>query len=85
MAVFLWIGSGLGALLGLAHGIQVYRGIAERAPADGRASGRLRAAYYALWTFALWTLFGFYVLAFWILGLIAYPVVHALMGSRAPD
>ncbi len=85
MAVFLWIGSGLGALLGLAHGIHVYRGISTRTPDDRRASGKLRAAYYALWTFVLWTLLGFYVLAFWIIGLLAYPVVSLLRGSRGQD
>ncbi len=32
---FFLIGSALGALLGLLHGVYLFRQIAERAPADG--------------------------------------------------
>ena len=68
MHVFLWIGSALGAVLGLLHGVYLYR--QQAATAGGRAMG----LYYGLWAFALWTLFGSYVLAFWVLGLIAHAI-----------
>src|SRR5262249_48761620 len=75
MSSFLWIGTGLGAFFGLLHGTYLYRQhIALRSPATG--------LYYGLWAFILWTLFGAYVLVFWILGLIAYPIVRLAPGGR---
>jgi hypothetical protein len=68
MHVFLWIGSALGAVLGLLHGVYLYR--QQAAAAGGRAMG----LYYGVWAFALWTLFGSYVRAFWILGLVAHTI-----------
>lgn len=32
----------------------------------------LRAAWFALWTFALWVLFGSYVLLLWLVGLLLH-------------
>ena len=83
MTGFLWAGCALGALLGLVHGVSVYQRIAPR-PAAGRGpGGRLQGLYYGLWTFLLWTLFGAYVLAFWLLGVVAYPLVRTFRGPRA--
>ena len=79
---FLWIGSALGAALGLLHGIYLYRQQTARTLASGRAGGRAIGLYYGLWAFALWTLFGSYVLAFWILGAVAYSIARLAPGRR---
>jgi hypothetical protein len=79
---FLLMGSALGALLGLLHGVILFRQIAVRARADGIPGGKAQALYYALWAFVLWILFGSYVLAFWILGLLAYPIVRLVQRQR---
>lgn len=82
---FLWIGSALGAVLGLLHGIYLYRQQTARALARGTTSGRAIGLYYGLWAFALWTLFGAYVLAFWILGSIAYWIARLVPRGARPD
>jgi hypothetical protein len=79
---FLLMGSALGALLGLLHGVYLFRQIAVRPPADGIPGGKAQGLYYALWAFVLWILFGSYVLAFWILGLLAYPIVRLVQRQR---
>jgi len=79
---FLLIGTALGALLGLLHGVYLFRQIAVRATADGIPGGKAQGLYYALWAFILWILFGSYVLAFWILGLLAYPIVRLVQRQR---
>jgi hypothetical protein len=61
VVVFLWIGAALGAVVGVIHGLWVFR----RQSASG---GPVGALYFALWTLVLWIVFGAYVLAFWILG-----------------
>lgn len=79
MISFLWIGTGLGALFGLLHGIYVFR---QQISATGsRAAG----LYYGFWTFALWLLFGAYALAFWVAGAIAYAIsaIRRRRGSTA--
>ena len=82
MAEFIWIGSTIGAALGLTHGIHLFRRIAAR-PAGGHGpGGPAQGLYYALWAFLLWTVFGAYVLALWLLGVLLYPVVRTLRGSR---
>ena len=43
---------------------------------------KAQGLYYALWAFVLWILFGSYVLAFWILGLLAYPIVRLVQRQR---
>jgi hypothetical protein len=82
MIEFLWLGSALGTILGLAHGVYLYRQIAARAPAGSGSGGKLQGLYYALWVFLLWTLFGSYVLAFWVLGVLAYPIVRLIRRPR---
>jgi hypothetical protein len=82
MAEFLWLGSALGTILGLMHGVYLYRQIAARAPSGRVPGGKVVGLYYALWVLLLWTLFGSYVLAFWILGILAYPIVRLIRGPR---
>ena len=82
MGAFLWLGSGLGAVLGVLHGVYLYRRQTARAVADGALSPRAVGFYYGLWAFALWTLFGSYVLAFWVLGAVAYWAMRLATGRR---
>ena len=71
MTTLLWTGTIVGALFGLLHAVYVYRLIAAEAPADAPAHNG-RALYYAAWTLGLWMLFGSYVLALWIIGIVLY-------------
>ncbi len=82
MAEFLWLGSALGVLLGLTHGVYLYRQIAARTPTGRGPGGNDQGLDYALWTLRLWTLVGSYILAFWILGVLTYPIVRLIQGSR---
>ncbi|MGR9090936.1 MAG: hypothetical protein ACU85U_10200 [Gammaproteobacteria bacterium] len=82
MTSFLCIGSALGATLGLLHGFCLYRAIATRAAVTGSPGLNVRGLYYAVWTLILWTAFGSYVLALWLLGIIANTLVHL---RRTPD
>ncbi|MEM7225624.1 MAG: hypothetical protein AAF495_21780 [Pseudomonadota bacterium] len=68
----LWIGSALGALFGLLHGVWLFRLQAARPGSGQRAKG----IYYGIWAFILWTLFGAYVLIFWLLGLIGSSIAR---------
>lgn len=83
MSEFLLLGSALGGIIGIAHAVSVFRQIAARNATGCGPCGVLLALCYALWTVALWTIFGAYVLAFWILGVIGYPIVRLLRGSGA--
>jgi len=85
MIEFLWIGSVLGAVVGLLHGIYLYRQQAAWAPANDPTRNRTAGLYYGLWAVALWTIFGAYVLAFWILGVVARPVARLLSRGARPD
>ena len=85
MASFLWIGSALGAALGLLHGIYLYRQQTARALASSTTSSRAVGLYYGIWAFALRTLFGAYVLAFWIVGSIAYWIARLVPGGALPN
>ncbi len=76
MVTFLWIGTFLGTVLGVVHGISVFR--QQSALADGSFG---RALYFALWTLALWIVFGAYLLAFWILG--AFGLALSRLRKRA--
>ena len=75
MYMFLWIGSALGAALGVLHGFSLYREMAARSATTGATAGTKgsagRALYYGLWTFILWTVLGSYVFAFWLIGGVA--------------
>ena len=74
MATFLWAGSALGAVLGLFHGIHLFRQQAARTAHRGTILSTAIGLYYGVWAFALWALFGTYVLAFWILGSAGYAI-----------
>jgi hypothetical protein len=78
MGTFLWIGSALGAAVGLLHGVYLYRQHVARAPADGPTGYSAVGAYYGVWAILLWTIFGSYVLTFWILGAVAWPVARLI-------
>lgn len=79
---FLWVGSTLGVLVGLVHGVYLFQRIAPRAHARGGLGGKAQGIYYGLWALCLWTAFGSYVLALWIVGAFAYPIVHLFRGRK---
>jgi hypothetical protein len=86
LTIALWIGSAVGAVLGLFHAGYVYRqhlSDSANAPAGISFAARLRAGYYAVWTLGLWILFGSYVLYLWVLGCILYLLYKAVPKSRA--
>jgi hypothetical protein len=85
MTDLLWIGSALGAALGLLHGIYLFQQQTARALASSTTSSRAVGLYYGIWAFALWTLFGAYVLAFWIVGFIAYLIARLVPRGAWPD
>lgn len=72
----LWIGTALGAVVGVFHGLWVFR----RQAADAELG---RAIYFALWTWVLWAVFGAYVLVFWILGASGLIVRRLAKGTEA--
>lgn len=82
MEQFLWLGSLLGAVIGVSHAVHLYRRRAARrltlAPATPGTSG----FSYGIWAFALWTLFGAYVLAFWVLGALGLGISRLLAARR---
>jgi hypothetical protein len=85
MTTALYIGSAVGALLGLFHAVYVYRqqlADARNTPSGISFGTKLRAGYYALWTFGLWALFGSYVLYLWLLGCILHLISKAIPRSR---
>jgi len=83
MALFLWVGSALGATFGLLHALYLYRQIVARYSIAGATGLNRRGLYYGIWTFALWTIFGFYVLALWLAGGIANVLLRLTRGNRA--
>ncbi|MEE8517154.1 MAG: hypothetical protein V3T02_10995 [Alphaproteobacteria bacterium] len=69
------MGTLVGAVLGSAHAVYLYRTVTAEAPSaaeGGFVRLHLRAAYYAIWTVFLWALFGAYVLILWVISVIAY-------------
>ena len=82
MGTFIWAGSALGAVLGLFHGIQLFRHQAARTAHRGPIHSTAIGLYYGVWAFALWALFGAYVLGFWILGSAGYTISRLLPGRR---
>jgi hypothetical protein len=83
MAQFLWLGSALGAVLGVLHGVHLYRQQAARVLTGGPGRRKAEGLYQGLWAFVLWTVFGAYVLAFWILGSVGLGVSRWLSARRA--
>jgi hypothetical protein len=77
---FLFIGTVLGAAVGVLHAIHLYR----CRKAEGQ-NGSLAAAWFALWALGLWTLFGAYLLLFWIIGaagMLASRLIPAAAARR---
>ena len=74
---FVWLGTLLGAVIGLLHGGVVFR---RQLVAPG--GGTLGACWFTLWTVALWTVFGAYVLAFWILGAVGLALAGLFRPGR---
>lgn len=77
MTAFLWIGTSLGAILGMLHGLLVAR---QQFAATGC---HVRALWFALWSVALWTFFGAYLLAFWLVGAATFALSCARRRARA--
>ena len=82
MTAFIWAGSALGAVLGLFHGIHLFRQQAARTAHRGTVFSGAIGLYYGVWAFALWALFGAYVLAFWILGSAGYAISRLRPGRQ---
>lgn len=76
MNELLWIGSVLGAAIGLTHAVYLWRASAYE------GEGRGGAIYRGVWAFGLWTLFGTYVLVLWVVGLVAYGLAGYLPARR---
>lgn len=76
-ALFSW----LAVILGIAHGIYLYRqevATFRSALHDRPVETRLRASYYALWAFALWVVLGSYVVWYWLLAIVPYLLARAM-------
>lgn len=69
MSEFIWYGTVLGAILGAFHFLHI---LFSRLGQPG--TNLIGTLWQGLWTWALWTLFGAYVLAFWLLGLVLYLI-----------
>ncbi|MDJ0893753.1 MAG: hypothetical protein QNJ92_01315 [Alphaproteobacteria bacterium] len=81
MSIVLWLGSALGAAIGLLHAGYIYRQEVTEVPPARRErpfATRARAAYFALWAFALWVVFGSYLLVLWLLAVIAHGVYRVV-------
>ena len=76
MSLLLWVGTILGAAVGLAHAIYLWRVSMQE------ANSRNTAIYRGVWAIGLWTLFGTYVLVLWIVGVIAYGLTGFLRARR---
>ena len=76
METVLWAGAVIGAVLGLAHGVYLYRRMVATGPASMPSIGlrRIRAFYYAVAALVLWVLVGTYVLVLWGISLIPYGI-----------
>lgn len=80
MESFLWVGSSIGAVIGLIHGVCLFKNISTRTSASKVS---VRSVYYALWTFILWTIFGSYVLFFWLVGVFANLSSRMISGRNS--
>jgi Na+/proline symporter len=79
MGLFIWWGTLLGALLGFAHAAQIV--LSRRA---SKFDSGAKTLWTALWVWALWTLFGAYVLALWIIGLVLMSLSRVFSRREAP-
>ena len=74
MNAILWVGTVIGAILGLLHAGYVYRVVSV----PGSAAAHACAGYYAVWTLALWLLCGTYVFMLWIISVVAYIIARSI-------
>ena len=72
MKSMLWVGTIIGAILGLLHAGYVYRVVSL----PGGTAAHARAGYYAVWTLALWLLLGTYVLVLWLISVVTYNIAR---------
>ena len=72
MTSMFWVGTIIGAILGLLHAGYVYRVVSV----PGGAAAHTRAGYYAVWALALWLLCGTYVVVLWIISVVAYAIAR---------
>ena len=87
MPDFLVIGSLFGAVIGLFHAAVDFRRrirIASSTQSGETLTHLAKAIYAALWIFALWTIFGFYVLALWIISAVLYALLGRLRSAAKP-
>lgn len=86
MSDALILGTLFGVVIGLIHARSVYT-VRAREASDGavpkQAMARGRAVYFALWTFALWLVFGFYVFYLWVASIVIYGI-YCLLWRRMP-
>ena len=71
MGTFFWFATGLGFIAGLAHAVNILATQWRLPGADAKAMAMYRAA----WAVVLWTLFGSYLVALWIVGLVLKPLI----------
>lgn len=85
MRIALLFGASVGTLIGVLHAGYVYRHAVREAPATLREHPvmmRIRAGYYALWTFLLWVVFGSYVLFLWMASVAVYAAYKGVKMVR---
>lgn len=77
MVEFIQFAMLIGFLLGLVHGVHLFRTLAPQSGLFGRARG----LYFGVWALTLWTVLGPYVLAIWLIGGLFY-LAHRLRWRR---
>lgn len=87
VSTLLTIGAAFGALAGLLHACTIYAAELRRERLRSGANAGAthgRAAYFALWTFALWVVFGTYVLVLWLVAAPLWAVSRFRRRSPSP-
>ena len=77
MIDFLWAGTVVGAVVGFLHMLYTFATRLRRPGLDP-----LKTFWHGIWTWVLWTLFGAYVLAFWIVGVVCLGASRLLNLKR---
>ncbi|MCG7522507.1 hypothetical protein [Ruegeria sp. Ofav3-42] len=79
MGDFFWIGTAIGAAIGLLNMLFI---LSSRLGQTGL--NQAKTIWQGLWVWALWTVFGAYVLALWLLGVVFLGLSRILRrGSEA--
>jgi hypothetical protein len=74
--MLVWVGTLVGAILGVAHAVYVYRVVAHGVP-TGTSPDQVRGIYFAIWTVLLWILLGSYIVVLWLAGIAMYLLFKA--------